>query len=448
MQSYGKLARVFTTEIAHVGGMETDSLLDDYSSFLKNYTQHIEDTALLMDIKKISKLQKEFKLEDEQALERAPVCIPPKRQKLKQVSANAKVKAKTQPQLLSQKQPQVKKVDPLEISPELEKVCGKLNLAITDMKKDIPKAKLKNIFLDGEDEQNGIAACGKPIEPNRCQPEGSGGHPGALFTVENGYCAKKQDNEDLFGLKMMCNPDYLKIFGDFSIHYKRMCRDDKGLLRLVMEYAAGDLVKPIGVDIKIGQKTYSRKIVNIKKSGVLGTLGGKRKKKIQMGAIDMLSTSSKRGYRVEGLMGYSGDELLAIFRQEKSGWRGINNKKAKKKESEYRKDIMKSNPDIPFAHLFKLRKDGKSRQCIHNELIKLQSHISNHMDLFKKFRFVGASLVIYTNDTQPDLCRVKLIDLSNSAETSTEDKNKRFVDGFLLGIQNLIKETASEPSPS
>ena len=258
--------------------------------------------------------------------------------------------------------------------------------------------------------------CKKPTITNYCQDKSSGGHQGTIFSINKKTCIKqitKINNEIIFYNKHKELLDKgINVLKDYIPKYNSMCiLNNKTYFE--MENLKGSFKQPLSIDIKLGYKSVSKKIIKIKKKTNLFKIYSKLTKHYILDSI--ITPSNKYGFRIEGVSLPSNVKLNKLT-------------------------IMKSNFSKIFDYYFINDKNNHSL----NYFIKKLKDLSNsivHYD-FNRYYFVGAS-ILFTYDGLDTSINpsMKLIDFENSIILDNDNaiqKNIKHANKIRKSIKTLI----------
>jgi len=133
---------------------------------------------------------------------------------------------------------------------------------------------------------------------NKCQGEGSGGHPGTIRSLDGGFCAKVTrsekgkeavfyQNQEDYGYKEL--DKFIPKFGGFCIG------PESHKKYIAIENIKEGFEEPWEIDIKIGLRSASRSELKNR----MNLIRGQIKKRVHILMDDYFSTSGQFGFRVE-----------------------------------------------------------------------------------------------------------------------------------------------------
>jgi len=262
---------------------------------------------------------------------------------------------------------------------------------------------------------NKTKKCKQPTDINYCQDKSSGGHQGAILSIDKKTCIKKisqLNNENKFYNK---HNELIKngitILKNYIPKYNGICilNDIK---YIQFENLKGLFNQPLSIDIKIGYKSASKKIIKNKTKKIYKIYS----KLIKHYILDkFMSQSSNVGFRIEGVS-LPNNIKLSKF------------------------DVMKSNINKILDYYFTNDKNNKNL----NLFIKILNEFSYNIEdsNFDKYRFVGAS-ILFTYDGLNENINpsFKLIDFENSLILNNENdikNNAKHANKFRKSIKSLI----------
>lgn len=238
---------------------------------------------------------------------------------------------------------------------------------------------------------------------NLCQSKLSAGHFNTIFSIDKKYCAKQLTNkkslEYLFLKENQINfKSFIpKLIGTCLYNNKEY---------VIIENLKYNFKNPIEIDIKIGNKTVSKKILKIKNKKM------KSLKLLKHKLLDKhLSTSNKFFFRVEGM----------------------------NSDKKYKKMTLKKMK--PHKSLNIYLKNDNNNLALKSIIRKLENFYK--LILSKKFDnyiIIGSSLLIIYDQYNPKKTNVKIIDFNNSYNNNIKQNNSKYMNNYRIGVQNVIKE--------
>jgi hypothetical protein len=228
---------------------------------------------------------------------------------------------------------------------------------------------------------------------NLCQSKSSGGHYGAIRSINKMYCAKKLDTSKKVSLKhvdleekFLKNKTHKNLFNGFIPKYKNMCSDGNNSYVIIENLKYG-LEEPIVIDLKIGFKTANKEILILN-----NTKKNINQKLLKHRLIDKLTISKKYGYRAEGM-----DTDVKI----------------------QKKTLQKLIPHKLFSIYFS--KDIENKVLL-SSIKQLEQYYEKIMQpWFNSIVMVGSSILILYDGKNPNKSRVKIIDFANSYNYNNEN---------------------------
>jgi hypothetical protein len=268
----------------------------------------------------------------------------------------------------------------------------------TNPSKNSKNSKLHNKY---QKELKKINKCKKITKKNFCQDKGSGGHPNTILSINKHQCIKLLNTnfnmETNFYNKYKELPDNQKILSEYIPQLENMCiKDNKQYF--IMENLKAGFINPISIDIKIGYKTTSGKILKTKKVKYHSYYI----KKIKHFILDKIITNtSKYGFRIEGLT--LPDNIVMTKQQ-----------------------LMKQDFNKIFDIYFSKDYNNYALKQFITKLQNFNDEIQSHK--FNKFYLVGSSLLfIYEGTHKQDEklfnTKLNLIDFDNSIILDTHSNN-------------------------
>lgn len=262
---------------------------------------------------------------------------------------------------------------------------------------------------------NIVKTCKKYTKFNYCQDKSSSGHQGAILSTGKNTCLKKVskiNNEIKFYNEYnLLKQKNISVLNKFIPKYDGICELNNNNY-FIMKNLKGTFEQPLAIDIKIGYKTISKKILKQKKLKYFNT----KKKKIKHFVLDSIITpSGKYGFRIEGVS-------------------LPNNIKFSKF------NIMNSKFEKIFDYYFQNDKNNIALKSFIENLKFLYNDIKSAD--FNRFYFVGASILfIYDGFNSLINPVLKLIDFENSLilhDTEKINNNIKHAIKWRNAIKSLI----------
>ena len=282
--------------------------------------------------------------------------------------------------------------------------------------------------------------CKPATNTNYCHDESSGGHKGTIFSINKKTCIKKISkisNELVFYKNHI---ELLKknitVLKDYIPHYDGICNsNDKKYV--IMENLKAGFKQPLTIDIKIGFKTVSKKII-IKKQKQKQTQTNKHSQKNKHTKTHKTKKNTpKKNLYYKLLQHYVLDTI--ITNSSKFGFR-IEGVSLPKNIKLTKKTIMSAKYSNILNYYFANDINNIALENFINKLIKFETTIKSE-DL-KRYFFTGSSILFIYDGISPSLePKMKLIDFDNSLVLDDEldiEKNKKNSNNFRKAISSLI----------
>jgi hypothetical protein len=241
---------------------------------------------------------------------------------------------------------------------------------------------------------------------NYCQDKNSGGHKNTIFSPSKDTCAKPtiinnpKNQEYIFYTNINKNS---MLYQYLPKYYDICYKDNKPYM--VLKNLKNKFEEPIDIDIKYGFNTASINIMNKQK------MSTKFFKKIRHELLDLYTTTSKYGIRVEGI--------------------NIDTKLTKLQ-------LMRQNIIKTLTLYFSKDNDNKALDSF---IYKLRIFINNiNNDEFRNYLLVGSSILFIYDAKNSENTSFNIIDFNNSIILDKDEVKKYtdHADSNILAFTNLL----------